>query len=490
MPIKKRDRITPVEPTRRSKQLLENPSFQGYPILTSENQTLDSPPQSDLSNYVFAVESSGFVGETKASWSSFLSNNPDASKIWVYDVNSDPYNPPQFSWSPSSSDVPDFVQANEIIINGNDIFVVYHWTNLPRTENGVSDWIADNKIVKFTGCTIDFATSSINYTSFEVVTCTGQGSIHGTTRDNDYIWLTSRISGSGAAVVIETPLGRINTSGALNYTQFEIIDANPEWVGSDAATPSDMDVPDIWGGEWILSWGDYLYMAAPSSQPQFSSIPSLSIGRMAKPTGSETSTQVEHWLSPDQYVNPTGTWGLSVPKASTGEIFTVYEFSDESIYSQPISNNSALSKPSGAESIRDQVNTILDAKTGYDFYGLIHKTYPHWVYLDPNTNKIYYTGTQSPRLVEFDTTTNTFDAWVLEGAGTSGTVPSYSNSPVHYTTGFTDDNAYYNGHLYLGAERDPGARGIWVFRVSDGSYQKLSSFTHEPYGATHSDMQI
>ena len=77
------------------------------------NPPLSGFPSSTLSNYIFTAESSGPTNILSSSYT-------DKSKIHVTNV-SDINNLVHFSWTPSSSDVPDFYNANEMLIWGNDI---------------------------------------------------------------------------------------------------------------------------------------------------------------------------------------------------------------------------------------------------------------------------------------------------------------------------------------------------------------------------------
>ena len=103
----------------------------------ADAEIVDSP---NLKNYMFVAESSGGIDAADP-----------VSKIWVYDVSTPSASPSYFAWTVDASDVPDFNNANEIMINGNDIYIVYHWTFFEANDNNPS------RLVKFTNLSIDFS---------------------------------------------------------------------------------------------------------------------------------------------------------------------------------------------------------------------------------------------------------------------------------------------------------------------------------------------
>lgn len=217
----------------------------------------DEAVQSDsFRDYVFALESSG--GQS--------ASDPD-SKLWVFDIRADVDNPPGFSWTPPSSDVPDFKNLNEIIINEDDIFLVYYWRNPSKDSDGTYDDSNPSRMVKFSGVSIDFAGSNITYSSAEVVEITRGVAVHGITKDSTHIYMSQRGmvfgAGSNDLAIFRAPL-----SGPLTVDRFEVIDGGPkpdgtqyEWYGTlRTGGYDDYEGTDFVGSDDIKSHGDYIYV--------------------------------------------------------------------------------------------------------------------------------------------------------------------------------------------------------------------------------------
>lgn len=458
----------------------ESSTWRGYPILTSENQTLYSPPSSTLSNYIFSVESSGFHGGDATDWSNFINGNPDKSNIWVMDVSSDPYNPVVFSWTPPTSDVSDFINANEIVVNGNDIYVVYMWSGAP--ELGESSHHADNKVVKFTNCSVNSGTSSISYSTAEVVTCTGQGSIHGVTRDKDYIWMISRARSSEVIdPAFETRLGRVNLSGPLQYDGYDIIDADPEWFGSDFSGSYDQfEGVDTFSGEQISNYGDYLYFRAIAYNE------GNGLGNVVTRV-SKTDKQAENWLQIDPAMLYDVTEVFPLPLESQGKIITIYDrATNDEIESQSVSNNSEW------ETLSSNWKTItqglLDTASGQQYFGFVNSIALHAAYIDQSSETIIISSESSPIVATYDIGADSWEVFIIDGASATQAPVGFAPNTTKYSSGFTDDFAFKSGYVYLGSEGTD--KGLWVLRLSDGSYQRLATLTHSPFGVTQADMVI
>lgn len=203
------------------------------------NPPLSGFPSSTLSDYIFTAECSGPTNILSSGYT-------DKSKIHVTNV-SDVNNIVHFSWTPSSSDVPDFYNANEMLIWGNDIYVVYKWSNIyhgyysPGSfEFQGKEWTGyenvydsngehlfypgykygHNKIVKFVNCTIDESAEEINYDSFELLDLPFVGALHGNTVSDDFWILQERAAARTGApsVIVKVPLsGSMSNFERLNY---------------------------------------------------------------------------------------------------------------------------------------------------------------------------------------------------------------------------------------------------------------------------------
>ena len=205
-------------------------------------------PASNAGDYVFVVESSGGLG----------ASDPD-SKIHVYDVASNSSAPTGFSWSPPLSDVPDFKEANEIMINGNDMFIAYRWQNPDQSNTDPS------KLVKFNNFSVDFSGSTITYDSVEIADLATKG-CHALTRDDTYGYANYRGSvldwGS-----FEPPLTKFNLSGPLTVANGTPVDGGltvnstpQEWYGNLYDGTFDyFDGQDQLGSNDLVCQGDYLY---------------------------------------------------------------------------------------------------------------------------------------------------------------------------------------------------------------------------------------
>ena len=187
-------------------------------------------PASGLSDYVFTLESSG---------------NPDPllytdkSNIWVTNhTNVASGSTPTFSWTPDVADIDDFYNANEMLIHGNDIYIIYRWGNYNKNTLGNSYWdtyqknainpdtglpfgewplrdgnsganisqfydsdgvayqygdgyqTSCNILVKFTNCVVDEVAQTITYDSFEKRILFGVSHLHGNARTNNK-WILS-----------------------------------------------------------------------------------------------------------------------------------------------------------------------------------------------------------------------------------------------------------------------------------------------------------
>lgn len=209
-------------------------------------------PASNAGDYVFVLESSGGLS----------ASDPD-SKIHVYDVASNSINPSGFSWSPPLSDVPDFKQANEIMINGNDMFIAYRFQNPDQSTADPS------KLVKFNNFAVDFSGSTITYDSVEIADLGSKG-CHALTRDDTYGYANYRGKSVTSDYFFEPPLTKFNLSGTLTVENGTPVDGGltvnstpQEWFGNLYDGTFDyFDGPDQFGANDLVCQGDYLYYPA------------------------------------------------------------------------------------------------------------------------------------------------------------------------------------------------------------------------------------
>jgi|TARA_Y100000033_G_C2757775_1_gene117521 hypothetical protein len=213
---------------------------------------VDSP---NLKNYMFVAESSGGTA----------AEDP-VSKIWVYDVSTPSANPSSFVWTVDSSDVPDFKNANEIMINGNDIFIVYHWRPSTQPINDSNP----SRLVKFTNVSIDFSGESVSYDSAEDIELTGLASVHHISKDSTYGYVTCRRDLTASPFDFETKIGRFSLSEALSCTAISIVDGGKladgttdfEWYGDlyDGGAFQQFNGIDYYGGDDASVHGNYMYL--------------------------------------------------------------------------------------------------------------------------------------------------------------------------------------------------------------------------------------
>jgi len=231
----------------------------------------DPIPSTDL-DYVFALENS-------TSPPDFLYQQGPDSKLWVFDYNSNPAVPPSFSWTPPASDVPEFKNANEILVNGNDIFIFYYFRN-PNAAAGSfleRPWDHSNpsRLVKFSDVVIDFPGSSITYSSAEVVELTKGVGIHGITKNSTHIYASQRSYPVGGSYTEDTGIFKIPLSGALTFERFIPSDGGfteegvfEDWYGAPFEQPEALQPSpfteyfgvDYRGADEIHVHGDYLYL--------------------------------------------------------------------------------------------------------------------------------------------------------------------------------------------------------------------------------------
>ena len=86
-------------------------------------------PESNLSDYVFTLESSGGGAYADvAEYEDPADPTVNRSNIWVTNhTNVATGSTPTFSWTPDIVEIPDFYSANEMVIVGNDIYIVFRW---------------------------------------------------------------------------------------------------------------------------------------------------------------------------------------------------------------------------------------------------------------------------------------------------------------------------------------------------------------------------
>ena len=220
-----------------------------FEFINDPNPTDQVVPDSDAGDYVFVLESSGGLD----------ASDPD-SKIHVYDVASNSSAPTFFSWSPPLSDVPDFKEANEIMINGNDMFIAYRFQNPDQSNADPS------KLVKFNNFSVDFSGSAITYDSVEIADLGTKG-CHALTRDDTYGYANYRSNIFVSDYSFEPPLTKFNLSGPLTVENGTPVDGGltvnstpQEWYGNlYDGTFNYFDGPDQLGANDLVCQGDYLY---------------------------------------------------------------------------------------------------------------------------------------------------------------------------------------------------------------------------------------
>ena len=220
-------------------QFLNNSVSSGFPDNTSATI---NPPNSNLGDYIFAVENSkyGFVN-----FNDFAT--APKSKIHVTNI-SDLNNIVYFTWTPPASVDDDFYNANEALIWGNDIYVVYKWAgglnsidytgqlhyerfgvdfpgfeNIDVDDNGefnlsYTDTFRTgfNKVLKLVNCSIDESAEEILYDSYEVEVLDFFMSAHGNTVNDEYWILEERTAFSELA----SPTALIPLSGSISNWKY------------------------------------------------------------------------------------------------------------------------------------------------------------------------------------------------------------------------------------------------------------------------------
>ena len=304
--------------------------------------------------------------------------------------------------------------------------------------------------------------------------------------DADYIWMVSRVQNIPSFSTLETPLGRINLSGTLQYDKYTIVDSQPDVI-DDGVFGSNVPV-DIWAGENITSYGDYLYM------PSTSRVDGAWRGVLAR-ISKDTKEAVPFLLfEPDQELTQGGERTWPMPWGSQGKIITIRQSdTDTHLESQSVAQNSDWEMIS---KVSDSRRTFLDQLTGEDRFGIVNSGGVHSAYLDEATDTFIWSTSYSPLVQTYNLNTDTYQGYWLPNASDSQPYSSSASPEVttEWLIGFTDDFAYKDGHVYLGVEDQPPTsatgKGIWVLRLSDGAYQQLTPTTHQPFGLTHPDMQI
>lgn len=191
-------------------------------------------PESGLSDYIFTLESSG--GGAYSDPNVYT----DKSNVWVTNhTNVASGSTPTFSWTPDVADIDDFYSANEMLINGNDIYIIYRWGSYNKNNLGNDAWnqylkntidpdtgepfgewplrdgnpgpsitdlydpvtglahiygtgylTSSHILVKFTNCVVDEVAQDITYDSFEKKILYGVQHLHGNARTSDK-WILS-----------------------------------------------------------------------------------------------------------------------------------------------------------------------------------------------------------------------------------------------------------------------------------------------------------
>jgi hypothetical protein len=226
------------------------------PVDTSNPSDIDyTIPPSNATGYIFVTETSVYN-----TTSSGATENDPLSKIWVYDANTTPELPPSFSFTPT--EVTDFRNANEIVVVGNNMYVVYNWS---FPDNDGPEPSQYNKILRLNNFSVDFIGETITYDSYETVTIDNVGSIHGITRDANNIYLNNRIKTLGGYST-EMKFITIPLNGSLTYDVANIADGGLssggnliEAWGGDYTGDFTFDGIDIASSNDITNLGNYIY---------------------------------------------------------------------------------------------------------------------------------------------------------------------------------------------------------------------------------------
>jgi len=235
-------------------------TFMNYPgIGSAYNEESNTAPTSNLNDYVFTLESSaGLAFYTPTDYSTL----PDG-KIHISNV-SNISSITSFSWTPPSSVCPDFMAPNEILVYGNDIYIVYRWSGwgLPyiskyfydeqyptsnytllssayaadgshqvsdggyveyiQTSNSVTRKIPTNKLIKLTNVSVDEVNQQLTYTASEDIVLPFVNSIHGNAVSDGHWVLTTRGENRGnGGYFVCVPL---DGSAISNY---KFVNSNP-----------------------------------------------------------------------------------------------------------------------------------------------------------------------------------------------------------------------------------------------------------------------
>lgn len=261
------------EDFERKYSFLNNSVSGGIPDNTggTANPPVSGFPDSNLGDYVFTIESS--LGGAFANFNSFT----DKSKIHVTNI-SDLDNIVHFTWTPPDSVEPDFYNGNEMLIWGNDIWILFKWSGLCANSfaskeyyerNNVSfpgyDNVTDsngefdlagysgykygfNKVLKLENCSIDEANEEILYDSYQTVTLDHFMSAHGNTVTDDYWILEERAYNYDASKNALIPL-----SGDIS--NYKLI--NPSRYGYEPSELSKKGSVSRPGGDRFLSYFNY-----------------------------------------------------------------------------------------------------------------------------------------------------------------------------------------------------------------------------------------
>lgn len=233
-----------------------------------------TPPSSSLDNYIFQF-GWYFTGSVPTSPEAALSE--PRSSIVVYDLSTSASSPSSFEWTPPELDVPGYVSAKPGLVHEDDLYVViqnypYYTTRAPE-DSGYN--LPLPKLVKFSGVTVDFAGSSISYTSVEFADLTHAGVFRMTIDGlgNGLISYAHDSFGYAANTPTDPPIDSFTLSGPLVVTRNVISDGGlnvdgvfMEWYGSDWSSETGFQFYD--GIEYIGQYhrstvhGDYYYFPA------------------------------------------------------------------------------------------------------------------------------------------------------------------------------------------------------------------------------------
>lgn len=345
----------------------------------------------------------------------------ELSKILVYSVRDRNI---LFSYTPP---LDDFKNANEILVVGTDLYIVYYWNSADNTQK--------SKLVKFTNYKIDLINNTIIYDNIDTVDI-GINAIHGTAVDSKYIYFSSRNERKFARVGIDADIADI-----------EVYDLNPiaYYSGSDTMGVYN---DDIYLPTFDLVGGQYFPRIFTVGVNQ----PTVKKPELIKMVGSFAQYVAPLMFVHDGYAYATEHW-----------------FGYNNFW---LLNRINL--------INREVKVIrIETELPGD---------PHAFTVDPSTNKMYITTARNPQLVTIDLYDfKQVGTHIVKAAQVADPMSNgYYGSPE---TGYiTDDIVYGGGYLYMGIEM--GKPGFLVMNIYDFNDVLFFPTTYDVFGSVYTLPQL